>query len=295
MNLDLIEYLETPNVEINREGILDGLAQAGWVQGRDFEFRIRNAQGDMSNLNLIIDAAISEDSDLLLPSTTPALQATLRRAQGRPTVFSLVANPIIAGAGRSDTEHLPFVTGAYLPAPHEEGLTALRECLPDVKRIGTLFAPSEINSVFYKDHLLSVAKSMGIEVEIIGVSTSGEVAEAALALSSRGVQAICQISDNLTGASFASIAQVARRARLPLMGFASGQADNGAMLTVSRDFHDGGIASAQLAVRVLNGESPATIPFQLVDKIRYRFNPAAAASVAITIPPRLLSKGDIVP
>jgi ABC-type uncharacterized transport system substrate-binding protein len=36
------------------------------------------------------------------------------------------------------------------------------------------------------------------------------------------------------------------------------------MLTVSRDFHDGGIASAQLAVRVLNGESPATIPFQLV-------------------------------
>ena len=295
MNLDLIEYLETPNVEINREGILDGLAQAGWVRGRDFELRIRNAQGDMSNLNLIIDAAISEDSDLLLPSTTPALQATLRRAQGRPAVFSLVANPIIAGAGRSDTEHLPFVTGAYLPAPHEEGLTALRECMPDVKRIGTLFAPSEINSVFYKDHLLSVAKSMGIEVEIIGVSTSGEVAEAALALSSRGVQAICQISDNLTGASFASIAQVARRARLPLMGFASGQADNGAMLTVSRDFHDGGIASAQLAVRVLNGESPATIPFQLVDKIRYRFNPAAATSVAITIPPRLLSKGDIVP
>jgi putative ABC transport system substrate-binding protein len=79
------------------------------------------------------------------------------------------------------------------------------------------------------------------------------------------------------------------------MGFASGQADNGAMLTVSRDFHDGGIASAQLAVRVLNGESPATIPFQLVDKIRYRFNPAAAASVAVTLPPRLLSKGDIVP
>lgn len=295
MNLDLIEYLETPNVEINREGILDGLAQAGWVRGRDFELRVRNAQGDMSNLNLIIDAAISEGSNLLLPSTTPALQATLRRAQGRPTVFSLVANPVVAGAGRSNTDHLPFVTGAYLPAPHEEGLAALRECLPDVKRIGTLFAPAEINSVFYKDHLLSVAKSMGIEVEIIGVSTSGEVAEAALALSSRGVQAICQISDNLTGASFASIAQVARRARLPLMGFASGQADHGAMMTVSRDFHDGGVASSQLAVRVLNGESPATIPFQLVDKIRYRFNPTAAASVAITLPPRLLSKGDIVP
>ena len=109
---------------------------------------------------------------------------------------------------------------------------------------------------------------MGIEVEIIGVSTSGEVAEAALALSSRGVQAICQISDNLTGASFASIAQVARRARLPLMGFASGQADNGAMLTVSRDFHDGGVASAQLAVRVLNGERGPLIVY-LVDSLAW--------------------------
>jgi ABC-type uncharacterized transport system substrate-binding protein len=292
--LDLIEYLETPNVELNREGLLDGLTEAGWQRDRDFELRIRNAQGDMSTLNLMIDAALSEGSDLLLPSTTPALQASLRRAQGRPTVFSLVANPVVAGAGRSDTDHLPFVTGAYLPAPHEEGLAALRLCLPGVTRIGTLFAPSEINSVFYKDHLLEVARKMGLQVEVIGVSTSGEVAEAALALTSRGIQVICQISDNLTGASFASIAQVARRARLPLMGFASAQAEHGAFMTVSRDFHDGGMASARLAVRVLNGESPATIPFQLVEEIRYVFNPKVAADMGVTLPASLLSKGKTV-
>jgi len=110
------------------------------------------------------------------------------------------------------------VTGSYIPAPHEEGLMAVRQCLPKAKRIGTLFVPAEVNSVFYKDELLKAAARVGFEVEIVGVSSSGEVADAALALCGCNVDVLCQISDNLTGASFASIAQAAKRARLPLMG-----------------------------------------------------------------------------
>jgi putative ABC transport system substrate-binding protein len=87
-----------------------------------------------------------------------------------------------------------------------------------VKRVGTLFVPAEVNSVYYKEELEKVAARMGITVEAVGVSTSAEVADAALALCGRNIDAVCQISDNLTGGSFASIAQAAKRARLPLIG-----------------------------------------------------------------------------
>src|SRR5205814_10192817 len=90
--IELIEYLETPNVEINREGILAGFEKAGLKRGRDFELRVRNAQGDMATLSTMIDAAVADGAEVLLASTTPALQASLRRANGRPVVFSLVAN-----------------------------------------------------------------------------------------------------------------------------------------------------------------------------------------------------------
>lgn len=292
--IELIEYLETPNVEINREGILAGFEKAGLKRGRDFELRVRNAQGDMATLNTIVDASVAEGADILLTAATPALQAALRRANGRTVVFSLVANPMLAGAGESETDHLPFVTGAYIPAPHEEGLAALRQCLPGVKRVGTLFVPAEVNSVYYRDELVKVATRMGIEVEVVGVSSSGEVADAALALCGRNVDAICQISDNLTGGSFASIAQAAKRARLPLVGFASGQAKNGAFMTVSRDFFDGGVASAEIAARVLRGESPARIPFQLFQGLKYTFNLAAAAHAGVVIPQELLRRGETV-
>jgi len=163
-----------------------------------------------------------------------------------------------------------------------------------VKRIGTLFVPAEVNSVYYKEELVKVATRMGMEVETVGVSSSGEVADAALALCGRRIDAVCQISDNLTGASFASIAQAAKRARLPLLGFASGQAKSGAFMTVSRDFFDGGVASAEISARVLRGESPARIPFQLVEKLKYTFNPTVAAQVGAVIPPDLLRRGDVI-
>jgi len=290
--VDLIEYLDTPNVEINREGLRAGFVRAGLQEGRDLELRIRNAQGDMATLNTMVDAALADGTDVLLAATTPALQVTLRRANNHPVVFSVVANPVIAGAGKSNTDHLPFVTGAYIPAPHREGLLALRKCLPNVKRVGTLFVPAEINSVYYKEELVKEAAQLGIEVETVGVSNSGEVADAALALCGRSIDAVVQISDNLTGSSFASIAQAAKRARLPLLAFASGQVRLGAFMSVSRDYFDGGVASAEIAARVLRGESPARIPFRMVEKLKYVFNPAVATAVGITIPQELLQLGE---
>ena len=292
--VDVIEYIDTPNVEENRDGIRAGLEKSGLKAGRDFEFRVRNAQGDMATLSTMIDAAVSDQTDLLLVCTTPALQAALRRAGNHNVVFSLVANPVIAGAGKSDKDHVPNVTGAYIPAPHAEGLAALRQCLPHVRRIGTLFVPAEVNSVFYKDELLKAAAQLGLQVELVAVSNSNEITDGAIALCGRNIEVVCQISDNLTGASFASIAQATQRARVPLMAFASAQVKNGAFMAVSRDFYDGGVASGQIAARVLQGESPAQIPFQLVETIKYKFNPTSAAAVGITIPKEVLRRGDLV-
>jgi ABC-type uncharacterized transport system substrate-binding protein len=292
--VDMIEYIETPNVDENRRGVLAGLEKGGLKTGRDLQFRVRNAQGDMATLSTMIDTAVSDQTDLLLVSTTPALQAALRRAGNHNVVFSLVANPVIAGAGRSDQDHAPNVTGAYIPAPHAEGLTALRQCMPSARRIGTLFVPAEVNSVFYKDELLKAATGLGLDVEVVGVSNSNEITDAAIALCSRNLDAVCQISDNLTGASFVSVAQATQRARVPLMAFASAQAKNGAFMAVSRDFYDGGVASGQIAARVLQGESPARIPFQLVETIKYVFNRSAAAAAGVTIPRELLQRGEAI-
>jgi ABC-type uncharacterized transport system substrate-binding protein len=292
--ISLIELTNSPNVEDSQAGVLAGLREAGLVEGRDYEVKIHNAQGDLPTLTTLVDAALTERADLIYTITTPALQVAMQKVRDRPILFCLTLNPLLMGGGQSNDQHLPNVTGVFSKDPVEEMLALVRENFPTIHRIGTLFVPSEPNSVYFKDELTKAATKVGIEVVTVPVSTSGEVPDAALALASRHVQAICQISDNLTGAAFPSIAQAARRTKVPLFSFSSGQARFGAAVIVAHDHFDGGRESALLAARVMRGESPASIPFIPTKKIKLVLNPAAAEAYGLRLPPALLKRADVV-
>ena len=292
--LSMLSFHETPTTEEAEKGVLDGLREAGLVESRDYVIGRLNAQMDMATANSLVDAVVTKNSDLLIAITTPILQASVARAGRIPIVFSLVANPVLAGAGRSNEDHLPNITGVFVVSPFDEMMSVLRQCLPEVKVVGTLFAPAEVNSVFYKDLMLQAAKQAGIEVELIGVSTTGEVADAALSLCSRNIDAVCQISDNMSSSTFVATAAAANRFKLPVFTFNTNQAEQGAAVVVARDYYDGGRESGLLAARVMRGEDPATIPFQPTRTTRVVVNLKAAGVSGLRIPPSLLERADRV-
>ena len=154
--------------------------------------------------------------------------------------------------------------------------------------------PAEVNSVFYQEDMLAASRKLNLHLEYVGVSAAGEIPDAAMALCGRNIDVFCQLSDNLTGSSFASIAQVAKRSKVPLVAFASGQARFGTVMTISRDFYYNGVDSAAMAARVLRGEKPSSIPFEMVKKTKLIFNPDAAAAFGVKIPPDLLAQADEV-
>jgi ABC-type uncharacterized transport system substrate-binding protein len=227
----------------------------------------------------------------MLTLSTPSLQAALQRAQGRvPIVFTYVASAIAAGAGNSNEDHLPNVTGVPMVGAHGEMVRLIREMLPNVRRIGTLFVPAEVNMVFNREKLESAAKHAGIEVVAIGVATSSEIPDAALALMGRRIDAVCQISGNLTAAAFAGIAQAAKRARVPVFAYQKAQAHEGAAVVLARDYYDAGREAGAIAARVIRGESPAKIPFLEFSKTRLVLNREAARTVGLTLPPSVLQR-----
>lgn len=167
--LHLIELNNILDVEDAEHGILKGLEEAKLTKGKDFEITIRNAQGDMSTVNGLVDAAIAERTDMLITLSTPTLQAALQRSQGRvPIVFTYVASAIKAGAGTTNENHLPNVTGVTVVGAYDEIVRILHEHFPKIKRVGTLFVPAEVNMVFNKDELVRAAGQAGIEVVTMG-------------------------------------------------------------------------------------------------------------------------------
>ncbi len=286
----LVEFNNVLDVEESEQGILEGL-RSQLVEGRDFEVKIGNAQGDMATLTGVVEAALSDGADMLITMSTPTLQVALQRVKKVPVVFTYVSSALAAGAGRSLEDHAPNVTGIEMIGAYDQIFRLLRECIPSARRVGTLFVPAEVNMVVNKEKLVREGEKAGIEVVAVAVSTSSEVSDAALAMMSRGIDAVCQIGGNLTAASFGGIAQAAKRARLPVFAFQKSQALGGAAVTLARDYHDAGMAAALVAVRIIRGESPARIPIQSFTKTKLIINPEAARAVGMNIPQSVMRLG----
>jgi ABC-type uncharacterized transport system substrate-binding protein len=292
--VSLIQLVQTVDVEESEHGVLDGLKESGLVEGRDYTKTIRNAQGDMSILPGLVDAALVEGTDLLITFSTPGLQAALQRARNLPIVFTQVADPVVAGAGTSDTQHLPNVSGVYLISDYDQTMPLIKEFLPHVRTLGTVYVPAEVNMVAQLEVMKKAVKAAGLELKAVAANSPTEVGDAALALAAQHVDAICQLPGNLTAQAFPSMVQAAQRARLPMFVFQTSQIKAGAIGGLTRDYHENGRASGHIAARVMRGEQPATIPFEGVSKTKLILNDAAARSLGLTIPPAVLKRADQV-
>ena len=128
--LHMVSYSQSMMVEQWMRGFADACEKLGLRAGEDYQLTYRNAQGDMATANMMIDAAIDSRADILMTLTTPTLQAAVRKKPPMPVLFGLTANPLLAGAGKSDSEHLPGFTGISTMSDYEGMVAVIRECLP---------------------------------------------------------------------------------------------------------------------------------------------------------------------
>ncbi|MGV8096594.1 MAG: ABC transporter substrate-binding protein [Mangrovibacterium sp.] len=292
--LRIVLYSETEFAERCREGLIDGIKKAGLAEGKDYELIIYNAQGDMSTLSSIMTTVKADRVDLLMVVSTPALQAALRQAGAETKiVFTGVGDAVKAGAGKSETDHLPNVTGITTRSPFDGMAKMIKETLPAVKHVGTLFTPAEINSVLYKDWFKEALKQQGIELTAIPVTSSADVPQSAAELCRNNIQVVCQVVDNLTRPGFALISRKAAENNLPVYVFDSDQFKDGEVICLSRDYYDAGLEAAEMAVSVLKGTSPAQIPFANTKSEKLLYNKQLAEKFKLNLSEAFLKKAII--
>lgn len=284
----VITYSRTSVFEDAYAGFVDEMKALGHEDGRSMRLVLRDAQLDIGTLNTIVATVAEERPTVVVPMTTMALQATIRRIRDRPVVFTLIASGIAAGAGTSATDHLPNVTGNEVQGDWDGMVRALRAAIPGVRRVGTLFAPGEANSVFNRDQWRARLAKDGIELVSAPADRPTEIPEAADALAAQGVQAIVQISDVSSSSGFTSIVRSADRAGIPVFGFATSAVRDGATLALARDFRQTGVDGARLVDRVLRGEDPATMPFTETTKTVTVVNPDRMRRFGFSLPTALL-------
>ena len=188
-----VAYSMTPPVEECQAGMLDELAKLGWRDGTEIRIQRRDAQLDVATMNTMASAIADQHPDLVCTFTTVALQSVMRRVERIPIVFSLVADPVLAGAGTSAADHRANVTGVGTVADFARMADTVQAIMPRAKVIGTVFCPGEINSVFSRDRFQEVLAARGITLVSAAADRATDFSQAADTLVARRVDLIVQV------------------------------------------------------------------------------------------------------
>ena len=280
-------------VDLCIKGLIDGLGEQGFVEGRNLVVLKAHAQAEISNIPAVLQNFDSQDVDLIVPLSTPCLAAACNVVKRKPVTFSYVYDPIAGGAGKSFTEHVPHVTGVGSFPDVAGTFEVIRQLVPGVKRIGTLYNSSEMNSVKVISVGRETCQKMGLKLEEVAITGTSEVHQAAQVLVTRDIQALWVTGDNTALQAMAAIGKVAADSRIPLIINDPEFVDRGALAAVGIGWHRSGYEAGRMASRVLRGEKPRDIPFVNVAERKLVLNEAVAQKLGISFPAALRAQAGL--
>lgn len=281
-----------PPTELCKDGIIKALEDRGFKKGKNITLLEKNAEGDFAAVNKITKKFVEEKVDLAIALSTISLKSLIDEKVTFPVIFSSVANPFIIGAGITDSMHHPLVTGVPSTAPIKETIQIIKELFPEVNRIGTLYTPSEPNSVYYASVQKNEALKNKIYVKQVPINDVSDISQAMDSLINSGIKVIYQISDVLTASSFDSIVIKANSYKIPIICNQIVQVNAGAILGLCLDFYKLGYETGLITADVLEGKNPSSIPFKRLNRMILSVNTKAANKLNVKLSDEFLRKAN---
>ena len=269
------------------QGLIDGLKSSGFEEGKNLELRRTDAQGEMINIPAILQNYDSSDVDLIMTISTPCLVGACNKVKHKPVVFTCVTDPIAAGAGKSRTEHLPFLTGVGSFPPVSRMLDMMQKLVPELRAVGVMYNPAEANSAKELTVAREIFRTRGVRLEEVAVAGSNEVLQAVQILAGRNIQIVWAPGDNTVAEGYEGAVKGAKDAGLPLITDECSDLSRGGLACLGISLHQAATASGKLAGRVIRGENPQTIPLGEVAVEELSISRASAQQLGIAIPAEL--------
>ena len=148
IKIGIIQLVEHTALDANYKGFVDGLAEAGYENGKNISIDYQNAQNEQANCATIAQKFINDQDDLIFAIATPAAQAVANLTKNIPVVVSSVTDPESAKLVKSNAKPGTNVTGTSDLTPCEAQIGLLKKIVPDAKTVGMLYCSNEQNSFF---------------------------------------------------------------------------------------------------------------------------------------------------
>ena len=277
------------------EGFMQGLAEAGFVEGENLKVDLQNAQADMGIAQQIAAQFAAGRVDMMVGIATPMAQACYNAASGAmPTIFTAVTDPIAAGFVNADGAAAGEVTGTSDALPIKAQLETIRAMLPEAKKVGILYTTSEVNSISAIEIYKQLAPQYGFEIVESGISTIADIPLALDMLLSK-VDCLTNLTDNTVVSALALMLDKANAAGKPVFGSEIEQVKLGCIAAEGLDYIALGRQTGLMAAKVLKGEAKASeIPYEIITEPGLYVNPDVLAAFGIELSAELKARANEV-
>lgn len=291
--IGITQIVEHPSLDRIRQGVIDKLAELGYVEGDNFKIDYKSAQGDMPTATTIGQQFVADKVDAIVAIATPTAQAAYAASMGSiPLVFSAVSEPVAAELCNADGSNIAGVTGTSDKLPVEPMFDLIKQMVPDAKSIGILHNTGEVNSDMQLAEAKEKSGGYGFEIVDVGITSSNEMASALDTLLPQ-VDVVMNLTDNMVVGALALEVQKCNEKKIPLFGSEDTQVTGGALASAGIDYYTLGQKTGEMVAEVLEGKKPEEIPVSTSAEAMIAVSAQQAEFLGLTVPDAL--KGSILP
>lgn len=261
--IGICNYVDDASLNQIVDNINARLAEIESEQGITINVKYDNCNADANVMNQIIANFAADNVDLMVGVATPVAMAMQSATEDSktPVVFAAVSDPVGAGLVASLEEPGSNVTGSSDNLDTNSVMNLIFAQNPDAKKIGLLYDVGQDSSTAAIEHAKAYLDDKGVEYVERTATTAEEVALAAQALVSDGVDAVFTPTDNTIMKAELAIYETFADAGIPHYTGADSFALNGAFLGYGVDYANLGRETADMIASILTeGKDPAATP-----------------------------------
>jgi putative ABC transport system substrate-binding protein len=275
---------------------LQGLSEAGYVEGQNLAIEYRWAEGHYDRLPALAADLVDRKVDLIMASSPPSALAAKSATSTIPIVFRGGPDPVGNGLVASLARPGGNLTGVSmlsdrLPAKR---LQLLSELVPRAGVIALLVNPNDANAERVIREVQEAARTKGLQLHVRKASSESEIDTAFASLVQLQAGALLVAADPFLSSRREQLVALASRHAVPSIYAWREFAASGGLISYGPSLTSAYRLCGTYAGKVLKGAKPADLPVQQPTKFELIINLKTAQALGIDVPPTLLARADEV-
>lgn len=252
LNIGILQHVEHVSYDENRLGMIEGLADRGYIDGDNIIIDYQNASGNQSVLQSLAEK-LANESDYILAVGTPALQALANVTTEVPIYFSSVTDPVGTGSISNLEKPGANITGTSNLGPIKEQIDLMLSIQPDAQKIGFIYNSGESNSQYQVDLAVEYLTELGLEAVIQTITSSNEIQQV-LGKQVQEIDALFLVTDNTTATAMPLVGQLAKDEGIGVYGATINMIEENGLATFGLNYYDLGVQTIEMLLETVEND-----------------------------------------